>query len=205
MKLIFLGSPGVGKGTLADMLKERKKITKISTGDLLREHVKNQTALGKEAQKYMDHGNLVPDNIVIEMVKEEIEDIENYILDGFPRTLPQAQALGKITKIDKVVNYTATDKTIIQRLSGRRTCPKCNAIYHIQNIPPKKPGVCDKCNAKLIQRKDDKPEAIKERLKVYRKETAPLIEYYQNKGLLVDVDTEKPLEEIYKDTLKAIK
>lgn len=205
MKLVFLGPPGVGKGTLANMFEERNNIPKISTGDLFRENVKNKTELGKEAEKYMNSGKLVPDEVVIGMVREKIKNMDSYILDGFPRTIPQAEALDNITIIDRVINYTATDKTIIERLSGRRTCPKCNAIYHTKNIPPKKQGVCDKCGSALIQRDDDKPEAIKKRLKVYKQQTEPLIKLYKQKGILVDVDTEKPLEKIYEATLKAIK
>ena len=204
MKLVFLGPPGVGKGTVTDRIKDAYGFVKISTGDLLRENIKKKTELGKEAERYIHQGNLVPDETIIKVVKEELKGLKNYILDGFPRTIKQAEELGKFEKIDYVVNFTAKDETIIDRLSGRRTCPKCNTIYHIRNIPPKIEGICDKDGTRLIQREDDKPEAIIKRLKIYNSQTRPLIDYYKKKGLLVNVDTEQPLDKIVEDTLKVL-
>ena len=207
MNLIFLGPPGVGKGTIAKDIVKEKGIPQISTGDLLRAAVKEGSELGIKAKEYMDAGKLVPDELVIELLKNRIsqDDCKNgFILDGFPRTIIQAKALEGEVKIDKVLNFKALDETIIQRLSGRRTCKKCNAIYHIENIPPKKEGICDKCNGELFQRDDDKPEAIKKRLEVYQEQTEPLIEHYNKKGILVDIETEQPIPEIVKDTLAAI-
>lgn len=206
MNLIFLGPPGVGKGTIAKEIVKKKGIPQISTGDLLREAVKEGAKLGKKAKRYMDAGKLVPDDLVINLLKERIskDDCKNgFILDGFPRTIPQAEALEEV-KIDKVLNFKALDETIIQRLSGRRTCKSCNAIFHIQNIPPKVKDICDKCGEELFQRDDDKPEAIKKRLEVYQKQTAPLIDFYKEKGILVDIDTEQSIPEIVLDTMAAI-
>jgi adenylate kinase len=200
MKIIFLGSPGVGKGTIADMLKDKYNLKKISTGDLLRENISNNTDLGIKAKEYIDKGELVPDEIVIGILEKAIQDLDSFILDGFPRTINQAKALEKITSIDRAVNFFAKDETIIDRLSGRRICLKCNAIYHIRNIPPKQDNVCDVCNTELTQREDDKEEAIKNRLEQYKQQTKPLEDFYKDKNLLVEVDTDKPLEEIFKDT-----
>jgi adenylate kinase len=208
MRLIFLGPPGVGKGTIAKMLVDKYGIIQISTGDLLREAVKNGTDLGKKAKEYMDSGKLVPDDLVINLLKERIArpDCKNgFILDGFPRTIPQAEALtmSKV-KIDKAIHYIAKRETIIQRLSGRRTCRKCGAIFHIVNIPPKVTGVCDKCHGELFQRDDDKPEAIENRLVVYEKQTAPLVDYYKKKNLLANINAEDPLPAIFENSVKAI-
>ncbi len=207
MNLIFLGPPGVGKGTIAKEIVKEKGIPQISTGDLLREAVKQGSELGKKTKAYMDSGKLVPDNLVINLLKNRIakDDCKKgFILDGFPRTVPQAEALEKEVKINRVLNFKALDKTIIQRLSGRRTCKSCNAIYHLTNIPPKVEGICDKCGGDLFQRDDDKPKAIKKRLEIYQQQTAPLIDYYNKKGNLADIDTEQPIPSIVKDTLAAI-
>ena len=208
MNLIFLGPPGVGKGTIAKEVVKEKKIPQISTGDLLRAAVKEGSELGKEAKEYMDTGKLVPDELVIGLLKDRIlkEDCKNgFILDGFPRTIAQAEALeNSDVVIDKVLNFKASEETIISRISGRRTCKKCSAIYHIKNIPPKAEGICDKCGAELFQRDDDKPESVKKRLDVYKQQTAPLIDFYKEKGILVDIETEKPIPEIVEDTLVAV-
>jgi adenylate kinase len=204
MNLIFLGPPGVGKGTIAKHIVKEKSIPQISTGDLLRAAAKEGSDLGKKAKEFMDAGQLVPDNLVICLLKERIklDDCSGgFILDGFPRTIPQAEALDESgVQIDKVINFKAEDSTIIERISGRRTCKDCNAIYHVKNIPPKVEGVCDKCGGELMQRDDDKIEAVKKRLEVYKEQTAPLIDYYTDKGLLVSVETEKPIPEIVEDT-----
>lgn len=210
MNLIFLGPPGVGKGTIAKMVVKEKGLIQISTGDLLRAAIAEGSELGMKAKEYMDQGKLVPDDLVIDLIKNRIsqEDCANgFILDGFPRTIPQAEALSSSdVKIDKVVNFSAKDETIVQRLSGRRTCKECGAIFHIQNIPPKEEGKCDKCGGELFQRDDDKPEAIEKRLEVYREQTAPLIDYYKEKGMLAEVDANAnfTVEEIFQNTLKAL-
>ncbi len=208
MNLIFLGPPGVGKGTIAKEIVKEKGIPQISTGDLLRATVKKGSELGKKAKTYMDTGKLVPDDLVIDLLKQRIaqdESKDGFILDGFPRTIPQAEALDKSNvKIDKVLNFKATEKTIIERISGRRTCKKCGAIFHIKNIPPKVEGICDKCGGELYRRDDDKPKTIKKRLKTYKEQTKPLINYYAKKGLLVNIETKKPISEIVKDALAKI-
>lgn len=207
MKLIILGPPGVGKGTIAKKLVEKYNIIHISTGDLLREAVKNQTELGQKAKKFMNSGKLVPDDLIIPLIKERIKKDDckkDFILDGFPRTIAQLKALEKITSIDKVLNLNSSEKTIIKRLSERRICKKCGAIYHITNIPPKKEGICDKCGGILYQRNDDKPETIKKRLKTYKNQTEPLIGYYKNKDLLADINAENKIEKIIEDSIAAI-
>jgi adenylate kinase len=207
-KLIFLGPPGVGKGTVAKMITGKLGVIQISTGDLLRAAVKEGSELGNQAKEYMNAGKLVPDELVINMLKERIKqpDCEKgFILDGFPRTIPQAEALDSSdVQIDKVISFDAKKETIIQRLSGRRTCKGCGAIFHVENIPPKVEGVCDKCEGELIQRDDDKPEAIEKRLDVYEQQTAPLIDYYKTKEMLSNIDAEQELDIIVQDTLKAI-
>ncbi|MCK4521845.1 MAG: adenylate kinase [Nanoarchaeota archaeon] len=191
MNIIFLGAPGVGKGTYTSRVKEKYSIPHISTGDIFRGNIKNNTLLGKEAKGYMDKGQLVPDEVTINMVKDRLsqDDVKDgYILDGFPRTIAQAEALKEFSKVDIAVNFAARDDVIIQRLSGRRICRKCGAIFHVKNIPPKTEGVCDKCGGEIYQRDDDKPEAIKKRLEVYKKQTSPLIDYYKEGGNLIVVD-----------------
>ncbi len=207
MKLIFLGAPGAGKGTIAKMVMEKYNIPQISTGDIFRDNVKSETELGKKAKEYIDKGELVPDEITVGMVKERLikDDCKNgYILDGFPRTIPQAEALANIGKIDKVIDFQARDDVIIQRLSGRRTCRKCGAIFHVVNIPPKVEGICDKCGGELVQRSDETEDVIKNRLEVYRKQTAPLIDYYEKKGMLAAVDANTSPEPIFAGTVKVI-
>ncbi len=200
MKAIFLGPPGVGKGTYASRISPQMGIAHISTGDLLREEVKKKTELGLKAKEYMDRGELVPDELVIDMLEKRIreKDCENgFILDGFPRTIPQAEALEKIVKIDVVINLLLKDEFLIEKISARRQCRKCGEIYNLADIDregikmppilPKVPGKCDKCGGELYQRDDDKEETVRERLEVYKKQTAPLIEYYRKKGLLKEV------------------
>jgi adenylate kinase len=204
MKLIVLGPPGVGKGTIAEKLKEKANLMKLSTGDLFRENIKQGTELGKKANMYIKEGKLVPDDLTIDIIKDRIQGKDNYILDGFPRTVPQAEALDTFAKIDYVVNFKANDAEIIKRLSGRRTCPSCKSNFNIQTLPPKAEGICDNCGSKLIQRDDDKPETIKKRLEVYKNQTEPLIEYYKKKKILVEVNAEQAPEKVFQDTLKAL-
>ncbi len=165
-------------------MKEKLNVPHISTGDLFRENIKKETDLGLKAKKYMDLGELVPDEITTSMLKERLAGEKGFLLDGYPRTIAQAESLAAMTEIDLVLNFAADDEVIIQRLSGRRICKKCGTIFHVVNLPPKKEGVCDSCGGELYQRDDDKPEAIKERLEIYREKTAPLVKYYQEKGLL---------------------
>ena len=189
MKLIMLGAPGAGKGTQAQMLSERLDIPTISTGAIIRAAIKKGTETGKKASVLIDKGQLVPDEVVIDIVKERLleDDCKNgFILDGFPRTIPQAEALDEMgVGIDKVLDIDVPDEAIISRLSGRRECPKCGSTYHVENNPTKDGIHCDKCGEELVSRKDDNPETIKARLEVYHKQTEPLINFYKNKGILI--------------------
>lgn len=202
MRIVFLGAPGVGKGTQADRIADQCAHPKISTGDLLRTAVKNQTPLGIQAKSFMDQGQLVPDSVVIGMVREKLKEqgcAQGFILDGFPRTVAQAEELGALLeqqrlKLDRVVNFSVPKKDLVRRLSGRRSCPKCQAVYHVEFSPPKVADVCDRCGGGLVQRSDDKPETIEARLNVYEEQTAPLVRYYQERGLLADLDGAGPVE-----------
>ncbi|MCD6477381.1 MAG: adenylate kinase [Candidatus Aenigmarchaeota archaeon] len=209
MKVIFLGPPGAGKGTYASRLSKKFGWPHISTGDLIREAIKEGTELGEKAKSYYDKGELVPDDIVMELLKERIsrEDCKNgFILDGFPRNLSQAKELEKISKIDVVVNIIVPKDIIIKKLSGRRVCRKCGKIYNVAGIRignvylppmlPKKPGICDVCGGELYQREDDKPEVIEKRFEVYQKQTEPLIKYYRDKGILMDFNNIGPADEM---------
>ena len=206
--LIFLGPPGTGKGTIAQMLNKKQGIPHISTGDLFRENIKNNTPLGKKAKSVIDAGKLVPDELTFDMLTERIgkKDCKNgFILDGYPRTIAQAELLEKHKlKIDHVLNFTASQKTILDRIGGRWTCKNCGAIFHEKNIPSKIKGRCDHCDGELYQRNDQKPEVVKVRLKEYEQKTHPLVEYYKKKKLLADVDTERPVEKIFEGVVSAI-
>jgi len=204
MILVFLGPPGAGKGTQAKLLSQRMGFLHLSTGDLLREAVKNQTPLGKKAKEYMDRGELVPDELIVQLIEETMPKDGNVILDGFPRTVNQALALeemlkGKGEKISKVLFFDVPDEVIIDRLSGRRVCSKCGAVYHVKYNPPKVEGVCDLCGGSLVQRDDDREEVVKKRLEVYRKQTQPLIEFYQDRGIIYRLDAEKGVEELFEE------
>jgi adenylate kinase len=209
MNLILLGPPGAGKGTQAKIIMDKYGIPQISTGDMLREAVAKGTELGKKAKKYMTEGKLVPDEIVIGIVKERLKqkDCEKgFILDGFPRTLAQAEALDRIMgemgkKIDAVINVNVPEEEVVRRIAYRRTCKNCGAIYHLIYNPPKRPGICDKCGGELYQREDDKEETVRERYRVYKKNTEPLIEYYKKKGILFDVDGTKDIEGVKREVL----
>lgn len=189
MMVVLLGSPGVGKGTYAKYLTQIYGIPSISTGDIFRENVAKGTELGKKVKPYMDRGDLVPCDIVIDTLNERVkEENEGYFLDGFPRTIKQAEALETISKEDAVLSFVADEAVIVRRLSGRRVCKKCGAVFHMENVPPKVEGVCDECGGELYQRDDDKPETIRERLKAYEEMTKPLKEFYENKGILHEID-----------------
>ena len=205
MKIIMLGAPGAGKGTQAKMIADKYQIPHISTGDIFRANIKNGTELGKEAKKYMDQGLLVPDELTVKILLDRVAqpDCANgYVLDGFPRTIPQAEVLDKALtelndKIDYAINVDVPDENIVKRMSGRRACVACGATYHIEHIPPKKEGVCDKCGETLILRDDDKPETVLNRLKVYHDQTQPLIDFYTKKGVLKSVDGTVDMQDVF--------
>ncbi len=196
MRLVFLGAPGVGKGTQAEMVSAKYSIPKISTGDLLRAAVAQQTLLGKEAKQFMNRGDLVPDNVVIGLVQEKIgtaDCAKGFILDGFPRTVAQADTLGtllaeKELSLDRVVHFVIPREEVINRLSGRRSCSTCPAVYHVEFVPPKQAGLCDECEGELVQRSDDQKETVESRLTVYEEQTSPLIDYYREKNILAELN-----------------
>lgn len=205
MNVIFLGSPGSGKGTQSSLLKERLGVVAISSGQMLREAARSQTDLGKKAESYISVGRLVPDNMMIKIMQERLnrEDCKKgFILDGFPRTLNQASALSVFLssqkkKVDAVVNFVVDQNEILNRLGGRRECEKCGKEYHVLFLPPKESGVCDKCGGSLIQRDDDKETTIARRLKIYEEQTKPLIDFYKNEGVLKDINALGGKEEVF--------
>lgn len=210
MKVIMLGAPGAGKGTQAKMIAEKYKIPHVSTGDIFRANIKNGTALGVEAKKYIDKGMLVPDELTVEILLDRVSqpDCANgYILDGFPRTIPQAEVLDKALAegadaIDYALNVEVPDEAIVKRMSGRRACLGCGATYHIEYIPPKREGICDKCEQKLVLRDDDKAETVLNRLKVYHDQTQPLIDYYTGKGVLKTIDGTMDMKAVFAQIMK---
>ncbi len=212
MKLVMLGAPGAGKGTQAKMLAERYGIPHISTGDIFRSNIKEGTELGKKVKGFLDSGALVPDELTVDLVMDRIgqEDCRNgYILDGFPRTIHQAEKLtealtGKGGEIDYAVNVDVPDEAIVERMSGRRMCPACGASYHVVNIPPKKEGICDQCGAELMIRPDDQADTVRKRLEVYHQQTQPLIDYYKEKGLVVDVDGTQPMDVVFQAIVQCL-
>lgn len=205
MKIIMLGAPGAGKGTQAKMIADKYKIPHISTGDIFRMNIKNGTELGMEAKKYMDQGLLVPDELTVRILLDRVakEDCKDgYVLDGFPRTIPQAEvledALDKLgDQIDYAINVEVPDEHIIRRMGGRRACLSCGATYHIEHVPPKKEGVCDQCGQELVLRDDDKPETVKNRLRVYQEQTQPLIDFYTKRNVLKSVDGTQDMQDVF--------
>lgn len=205
MKIIMLGAPGAGKGTQAKLIAEKYAVPHVSTGDIFRANIKNGTELGMEAKKYMDQGLLVPDELTVKILLDRVaqEDCQNgYVLDGFPRTIPQAEVLDRALdeigdKIDYAVNVDVPDENIIRRMGGRRACLSCGATFHVEHIPPKQEGICDTCGKELVLRDDDKPETVKNRLDVYHKQTQPLIDFYQAKGILRTVDGTVDMKDVF--------
>lgn len=212
MKIIMLGAPGAGKGTQAKQIAAKYGIPHISTGDIFRANIKNGTELGKKAKEYMDQGLLVPDELTCDLVMDRIHEddcAKGFVLDGFPRTIPQAEALTAALekngeKMEYAIDVNVPDENIVNRMSGRRACLDCGATYHIVAIPPKQEGICDNCGAKLVLRDDDKPETVQKRLDVYHEQTQPLIDYYNKAGILKTVDGTLPMEEVFDEIVKIL-
>ena len=213
MNLVFIGKQGVGKGTYAQKLAMEFEVPQVSTGDLLRTEIKSGSELGKKLEKIINRGELVGDIIVAQMLERKLADSDTeagFILDGFPRTIKQAQVLdGLMEKIEKkielAVNFTAPNSILLERLTGRRQCKNCSAIFHVKNMPPKVEGVCDRCGGTLYQREDDTEEAIKKRWQQYEEETAPVLGYYKNQGKLAEIDASKEVKEIYPNIIHVLK
>ncbi len=203
-RISLLGPPGAGKGTQAKLLAEKTGLVHLSTGDILREEVARSTALGQAAKGWMDKGDLVPDNLIVDMIRERITNADGFILDGFPRTVVQAEALAEITPLDGVINVALSREEVIHRLSSRRVCQDCGQIYNLLFNPPEMDMRCDACGSLLFLRNDDQPDVIKNRYDVYAQETAPLIEYYSKQGLLYEVDGKRPSSEVLSDILDLI-
>ena len=207
MKIIMLGAPGAGKGTQAKQIADKYGVPHISTGDIFRANIKNGTELGKKAKEYMDQGLLVPDELTCDLVMDRIQqdDCKNgFILDGFPRTIPQAEALTSALekigqKMDYAIDVDVPDENIVNRMSGRRACLNCGATYHIDSIPTKVEGICDRCGSPVVLRDDDKPETVQKRLTVYHDQTQPLIDYYEKQSILKTVDGTKSMEAVFDD------
>lgn len=212
MKIIMLGAPGAGKGTQAKKIADKYQIPHISTGDIFRANIKEGTELGNKAKSYMDQGQLVPDELTLELIMDRFQnpDCKNgYVLDGFPRTIPQAEALTealakKGETIDYAINVEVPDENIINRMGGRRACLACGSTYHIVYAPTKVEGICDRCGEKLVLRDDDKPETVKNRLNVYHNQTQPLIEYYTKQGKLAEVDGTQSMEDVFNAIVKIL-
>jgi adenylate kinase len=213
VRLVLVGPPGAGKGTQAEFIASHLSVPKISTGDILRANVADGTELGREAKKFMDAGRLVPDQVVIDMVRDRLAEPDaedGFLLDGFPRTTPQAQELDKLLDymgagLDVVLELVVDEDEVIRRLSGRRTCRGCGKIWHVEFDPPSREGLCDRCGAELFQRDDDKPETVAERLRVYARDTAPLSDYYGAQGKLVGIDATGPVEDVTQRAIDALR
>lgn len=208
-RCVFLGAPGAGKGTQAKRVAAAASVAHISTGDMLRQEVAAGTPLGRAAKEFMDVGKLVPDDVIIGMVQERIRQPDAqaaWILDGFPRTLPQAEALDRSlpnqAALTHVIYFAVPEAVLVGRLSGRRTCSRCGAIWHVEHQPTRRDGICDRCGGELLQRSDDRPEAIGKRLEVYRSQTAPLLAYYRDHQVLREVDANRPPDVVYQELLK---
>ena len=209
MKIVMLGAPGAGKGTQAEIIAEKYNIPHISPGDIFRATLKNGTELGKKAKVYMDAGELVPDSLTCDLVMDRIAQddcAEGYILDGFPRTIPQAEVFTKALaekgmKVDYAIDVDVPDDNIVKRMAGRRSCPNCGSIYHVEFMPPKKEGICDSCGTELVQRADDQPDTVLNRLRVYHEQTQPLIDFYKEAGCLYSVDGTKKQDEVFADII----
>ena len=212
MRIIFLGPPGVGKGTQAQHICKKYNIPQISTGDMFRQAIKEQTPLGKKADALMKEGKLIDDSITLGLVKERLQKSDckkGYLLDGFPRTIPQAEGFDHLLKemkqkLDAVISLVVDEAILITRLSGRRSCPKCSAVFHIETTPPKKKNICDKCGEKLMQRDDDKPETVHKRMETYRTLTAPLVAYYKKKKMLHEVNGDQDIDVVFGEIVKIL-
>jgi adenylate kinase len=204
--LVLLGPPGAGKGTQAALLAERLGLEHISTGEILREEVELGTELGRKAKAYMDRGELVPDALVIEMLRGRLDSSRSrgFILDGFPRTISQAEALERMVRLDRVLNIRLSEEEVVRRLSARRVCKSCGRNYNLISNPPKVEGRCDACGGELIQRDDDKPEVIRRRYRVYEAETAPLKDFYRQRGLLAEVEGDRPIGAVFEEALRLL-
>ena len=212
MKIVMLGAPGAGKGTQAKRIAAEYGIPHISTGDIFRANIKAGTELGKKAKAFMDQGALVPDEVTIGMLMDRIHEADcekGYVLDGFPRTIPQAESLTKAlaaegNKIDAAVDIDVPDENIVNRMGGRRACPKCGATYHVVHVPPKKEGICDQCGSELVLRDDDAPETVKKRLGVYHEQTQPLIDFYKERKVLHEVDGTNDKQKVFEEIVKIL-
>lgn len=213
MRLVLVGPPGAGKGTQAEFIAAHLAVPKISTGDIFRANVAEGTPLGMQARKYMDAGQLVPDEVTINMVRDRLAEPDaahGFLLDGFPRTVPQAEALDEMlaalgTGLDIVLELVVDDDEVIRRLSGRRTCHGCGRIWHVEFDPPQREGICDRCGEKLFQREDDRAETVAERLRIYARDTAPLVDYYGGQGKLVGIDATGPVEDVTQRAIDALR
>ena len=213
MRLVLVGPPGAGKGTQAQFLSSHLSIPKISTGDIFRDNVSHGTALGRRAQAYMERGDLVPDEVTIAMVTDRLADDDagsGFLLDGFPRNVPQAETLKKLllawdTRLDVVLELVVDDDEVVRRLSGRRTCRRCGRVWHATFDPPSRPDICDDCGGELFQRDDDREETIRHRIEVYQQQTSPLISFYADEGILLGIDATGPVDEITDRALNALR